>query len=213
MRRQSLIFVMFSGLLVGQMAFAGGTVGAPSRSVIGGDLVFTSSATGATQDEALFRAEAQAVRMITIECSVPHKETKIFNQSLASTQGRFQAQVSAGLSLNSCEEAQNATSERRKSLTSETLASEQSAYEKVLFGEKVLGKPVQASFNTQTEAQAEVTPALFTQLKKADYQFNPQFIASYQHYLSRKTDCREKVRYFIRQGDNAQADALMMQCR
>jgi hypothetical protein len=202
MLRKSLFFLTLSALFWARASWG---VEAQSRTVIGGDVVFTSSASGATQDEALFRAEAQAVRMITIECSIPHKETKIFNQSLTSSQGRFQARVSAGLPVNSCEEAQNATPERKKFLTSETLASEQSAYEKVLFGEKVIVKPVQA--------KAEVTPALFSQLKKADYQFNPQFIASYQRYLSDKTDCREKIRYFIRQGDNAQADALMMQCR
>jgi hypothetical protein len=202
MLRKSLFFLTLSALLWARLSSGADP---QSRTVIGGDVVFTSSASGATQDEALFRAEAQAVRMITIECSIPHKETKIFNQSLTSSQGRFQARVSAGLPVNSCEEAQNATPERKKFLTSETLASEQSAYEKVLFGEKVIVKPVQA--------KAEVTPALFSQLKKADYQFNPQFIASYQRYLSDKTDCREKIRYFIRQGDNAQADALMMQCR
>jgi len=193
MLRKSLFFLTLSALFWARASWG---VDAQSRAVIGGDLVFTSSASGATQDEALFRAEAQAVRMITIECSIPHRETKIFNQSLTNYQGRFQAHVSAGLPVNSCEEAQTATPERKKFLTSETLASEQSAYEKVLFGEKVIVKPV-----------------LFSQLKKADYQFNPQFTASYQRYLSDKTDCREKIRYFIRQGDNAQADALMMQCR
>jgi len=202
MLRKSLFFLTLSALFWARASWG---VDAQSRAVIGGDLVFTSSASGATQDEALFRAEAQAVRMITIECSIPHRETKIFNQSLTNYQGRFQAHVSAGLPVNSCEEAQNATLERKKLLTSETLASEQSAYEKVLFGEKVIVKPAQA--------KVEVTPALFSQLKKADYQFNPQFTASYQRYLSDKTDCREKIRYFIRQGDNAQADALMMQCR
>jgi len=202
MLSKSLFFLTLSALFWARASLGADT---QSRSVIGGDLVFTSSASGATQDEALFRAEAQAVRMITIECSIPHRETKIFNQSLTSSQGRFHAQVSAGLPVNSCEEAQNATAERKKLLTSETLASEQSAYEKVLFGEKVIVKPVQA--------KAEVTPALFSQLKKADYQFNSQFTASYQHYLSDKTDCREKIRYFIRQGDDARADALMMQCR
>jgi hypothetical protein len=202
MLRKSALFVTLSGLLLSQVSFAAGP---QTRAVMGGDLVFTSSATGATQDEALFRAEAQAVRMITIECSVPHRETKIFNQYLTPTQGRFQAQVSAGLPMSSCEEAQNASPGRKKVLTSETLASEQSAYEKLLFGEKVLVKA--------GHSNPEFTPSIFTQLRREDYQFNQPFMVSYQHYLSDQTDCREKVRYLIRQGDNAQADSLMMQCR
>jgi hypothetical protein len=206
MLRESFVFLSLTGFLLCQSALAAGS---QSRAVIGGDLVFTSSATGASQDEALFRAEAQAVRMITIECSVPHRETKIFNQVVTPiqgpTQGRFQAQVSAGLPMASCEEAQNASPAGKKLLTSETLAFEQSAYEKVLFGEKVLVK--------SGPAKVDYTPSLFTQLRRADYQFNQPFMVSYQRYLSDKTDCREKVRYLIRQGDNAQADSLMMQCR
>jgi hypothetical protein len=201
-RKLFFYFLVFAGMLVSRVSVADEN---HSRAVIGGDLVFTANATGATEEEALFKAEAQAVRMITIECSVPHRETKIFNQTLTVLQGRFKAEVSAGLPLNSCEEAQNASPETKKLLTSETLLSEQETYERILYGEKKFG-PAPAKYTT-------TSAPLFQQLRQADYRFHPQFMASYQHYLTAQTDCREEVRTLIRQGNTAQADALTLQCR
>jgi hypothetical protein len=188
------------GVLVG-IAFAG-CVGfnaqadeIKSRQVVGGDLIYSATSAGATEEEAVFKAESQAVRMIAIECSIPHRETKVFRFSVSESAGKYLAQVSAGLPLQSCDEARNATAERKIELTNSTLASSQRVYEQVLQGERKLGAQPQAA-----RAPAQAPAQWVSQPVRYVYLFSSQFLASYEHYLSAQVDRRERDRNSVRRG-------------
>jgi hypothetical protein len=187
----SLLFVLSAALSADETK---------SRQVIGGDLIYSANATGNSEEQAVFIAESQAVRMITIECSVPHREIKIFNFSVNPMGTKYVAQVSAGLPIESCEQARNAPADQKLELTNPTLAASQRVYEQILEGERNL-------YQQPTRAIAQNTQAQVTPVR---YAWTPP---GYDRYLNAQTNCREKIRNLIRRGDDAQASELAAQCR
>jgi hypothetical protein len=182
-------------VLAGVTGFAAHADELKSRQVVGGDLIYSATSAGPTEEEAVFKAESQAVRMIAIECSIPHRETKIFRFSVSESAGKYLAQVSAGLPLQSCDEARNATPERKNELTNATFASSQRVYEQVLEGERKLGvRAVRAPAQAATQTQWVSQPVRYV------YLFSSQFLAGYEHYLSAQVDRRERDRSSVRRG-------------
>jgi hypothetical protein len=162
-----------------------------SRQVVGGDLVFSAEALGKSQDEALFRAESQSVRMLTIECSIPHRDTKIFSQSVIPVGNVFQATVVAGLPLETCEKARSASPEQKQLLTNATLASAQRIYELMLEGEKIPQQPPTSVARVVNPQPASLAPVR--------YVFSQQFMTEYEKYLFHQVDRRESIRKSLTQ--------------
>jgi hypothetical protein len=160
-------------------------MGAEARQVIGGDLIYTASATGTTQNEAVFMAESQAVRMIMIECAIPHRDTKVFGYKLNPKGDKFVAEISIGLPMESCDEGRNASVSRKTELSNPLLLASQKVYEQALEGRTPAAKSQQAP--TQ-QAMPQVS----------DYRirvnYSPAFLQSYERYLNAKVDERERLR-------------------
>lgn len=152
-----------------------------SRQVQGGDLIYSATAVGATQEEAIFKAESQAVRMIVIECAIPHRDTKVFDFKLKNAGDKFVAQVSAGLTLEACAEGRNATEDKRTALTNPVLESGQHVYQQIL----ETGK-------TQPAKTVAVKPVEYPIYVQPVY--SQQFLQSYNRYLASQVDKREQAR-------------------
>jgi hypothetical protein len=171
-----------------------------SRQVIGGDLIYSATSTGNTEEQAIFKAESQAVRMIAIECSVPHRETKIFKFSVNPVGAKYVAQVSAGLDIEACEQARNAPNSRKEEFTNPTLAASQRVYEQFLEGERT---PAQ-----NTQPAKPILPVTWS--SPARFVWTPP---GYDRYLSEQVDCRERMRNLIRRNETSKASAPATQCR
>lgn len=180
-----MIFVLAMGLAAA--ANAGET---KARQVIGGDLIYTAQATGATQDEAVFKAESQAVRMIMIECAIPHRDTKVFDFAVNPVGGKFVARVSAGLPLESCEEGRSASGDQRAALSNPMLLASEQVYEQYLEGRTQLVK--------QLAPLAKPTPAQ-QQEYRVRVTYSKSFLRGYERYLNAKVDSREQLRAQLRQ--------------
>jgi hypothetical protein len=92
-----------------------------TRQVIGGDLVYTAQVSGRTEAEALVLAENRAAHYLSVECSVPPKEARVYLQKISRTEQRFEASVQIGVSLEDCEAARKAPAERKLSLANPAL--------------------------------------------------------------------------------------------
>jgi hypothetical protein len=160
-----------------------------SRQIIGGDLIYSTTALGWTQDEAVFKAESQAVRMIMIECAVPHRDTKIFEFTVNPRGDKFVAQISAGLPLESCEEGRHASADRKTELSNPMLTASQRIYEQYLQGRAQI---VQQKAPLTAPASEPVIHASYSQ----------GFLKSYDRYLASQVDRREQTRAALRQSGN-----------
>lgn len=110
-----------------------------SRQVIGGDLIHTAKATAQTQELALFKAEAEAICRLTIECGgFPHRDIVIYETHVDSDQSYFTATVQAGINFQSCEQGRKATQSVRTRLTNPDLVRRQQIYEELLTEEMKL---------------------------------------------------------------------------
>jgi hypothetical protein len=88
----------------------------PTRQVIGGDLLYTVQASGRTESEALNAAETRAVHYLSVECSVPPKEARVYHQQSEHTESGIRARVQVGVAIEDCEIARNAPLSRKKFL-------------------------------------------------------------------------------------------------
>lgn len=176
-----MIFALGFGVFLTSIA---GAEELKSRQVLGGDLIYTATSSGATQDEAVFKAESQAVRMIMIECAIPHRDTKVFSFSVKPQADKFVAQISAGLSLESCEEGKSASAERRGELSNPMLLASQKVYEQYLEGKAL--QNVQAPLAKPTPAQQQQYYVRVT--------YSQAFLKNYNRYLNAKVDQREALR-------------------
>lgn len=177
-------------VLVMGLAAAANAGETKARQVIGGDVIYSAQATGATQDEAVFKAESQAVRMIMIECAIPHRDTKVFDFAVNPRGGKFVASVSAGLPLESCEEGRRANAEQRATLSNPMLLASQKVYEESLEG-RVQPLKQQAPLAKPTPAQQQEYRVRVT--------YSKSFLQGYERYLNAKVDTREQLRAQMRQ--------------
>lgn len=123
-------------LLIGTTLLANEEI---SRQVIGGDLVYTGKSTAQTQELAIFKAEAEAVHGIIVECGgFPHRDIIIFETHVESDQGQVTAIVEVGLSFQSCEQGRNASQPTKTRLTNPDLARKQKIYEELVIKEMKL---------------------------------------------------------------------------
>ena len=99
-----------------------------SRQVTGGDVIYSAQASAVSERDALFQAEGQAVRMLSIECSVPPRTTKVFQQLVTLENGRFIARVQIGAPLADCETANRASIADKAQLANRELFTLQTAY-------------------------------------------------------------------------------------
>lgn len=166
-----------------------------ARQVLGGDLIYTAQATGATQDEAVFKAESQAVRMVMIECAIPHRDTKVFDFAVNPSGDKFVAKVSAGLPLESCEEGRSANAEQRAALSNPMLLASERVYEESLEGRAQLAKQ-QAPLAVPTRAQQ--------QQYRVRVIYSQAFLKGYERYLDAKVESREVLRAQLARGNSVQ---------
>ena len=182
-----MIFVLGLGVLLTNVA---GADELKSRRVLGGDLIYTANAKGVTQDEAVFKAESQAVRMIMIECAIPHRDTKVFSFAVNPQGDKFVAQISAGLPLESCEEGRQASAENKAALSNPMLLASQHVYEQYLEGRAPIAQ-APAPLRRSTPAQQQEYQVRVT--------YSQAFLKGYDRYLNLKIDQREQLRAQLRQ--------------
>ncbi len=109
-----------------------------SRRVINGTILHTAEARAPKEVEAVFRAEQESVRALIVECSIPHREIKVFDKKVWPSEKGYQAQIQSGITFEDCEEGKKARSkEERARLSSPRLVREQEIYLKLV--EKELG--------------------------------------------------------------------------
>lgn len=177
-----------------------------SRRVIGGDLLYSASSLAATEQDALFRAESQAVRMIAIECLVAPKGIKIFNQSVTPTPGKFRAAVTAGISIAECDQARRASEQGKARAAHPVLSATQAAYEQSLERADELARPRPQIIQRTVYIRA---PAV----EKPAFSFPRREPTESNARLEAQINCREQVRNLLRRGDSRRADQLMVNCR
>jgi hypothetical protein len=99
----------------------------PSRRIVDGVILHTGLATG-DPEEAIFKAEQQAIRAIILECSIPTRDLVVYDKGYKSGY----AVATVGIPVDSCEEAMKASPEKRKLLTNQPVLEDQARYMRML---------------------------------------------------------------------------------
>ena len=134
-----------------------------ARSVVNGDILYTGEAHGSTEAEAGFLAEAQAIRSVMGECSLAHKDIKVFDKAITRDpkSNGFLAKAVAGLSFESCDEAKTSDAKKRLRLTSPIIVEDQALYSAYL-----------KSTLTGRERAFDLRPYLEGRFKKIQHQLD-----------------------------------------
>jgi hypothetical protein len=147
-------FIILCSILISSYAMA------EEREVIGGDILYTASTVLNDEQVATFMAQQAAIRLLITECQYPHKDIKIFKNTMKQVDGYYTATAQAGLSFESCNEIKRAPISKRNGLISEEIVKNQLMYDAHL--KKMLGikdppsaKVVQAEKDLEKAAEAQ----------------------------------------------------------
>jgi hypothetical protein len=94
-----------------------------TRQVVGGDVLYSVQASARTESEALSLAERRAVHYLSVECSVPPKEARVYRQQISRSGSLVEADIQIGVSIEDCEAARNAPPARKLSFANTVLLS------------------------------------------------------------------------------------------
>jgi hypothetical protein len=107
----------------------------PARRVIGGDILHTAQGLGSTPEEALFKAQTEAVKSLSVECGIPHIATVVYKKEVFRQASSFVAEVQVGLPFDDCEAGKRGSPQARKRLSHPMLEKDLEAYNRSLRGE------------------------------------------------------------------------------
>jgi hypothetical protein len=115
------------------------------REVIGGDILYTSRGAGPSETAAVFVAQQGAIKSLMIECSIPHKEMKVWKTKTEPVPGKgFYATVQVGIASQFCDEGKKAnTPEAIAKLTNPETVKSQETYD--LYIQKMIGVKEEAA--------------------------------------------------------------------
>lgn len=165
-------FSLLTLALNAPQAFAGAEP-EPNRHIINGDLVYSAQASASAESEAVGQAEGRAAHYLSVECSVPPKESRIYRQLTTRTDGRFEASVDVGVSLEDCDKARAATSDLKAALTNQALAEMEKRY---------------------VRPEAAPAPRMAIAAAPVNFQFSRDQLLSHERSLDRRVAERERER-------------------
>jgi hypothetical protein len=117
-----------------------------TRQVVGGDILYTASAASDDSTAAAFLADQAAIHAVISECKLPSRDIKVFKKGLEATASGYRATSTAGISMESCDEARRARDPSK--LTSPQIAADQAAYDKHM--KKKLGLDKKPDFDLKS---------------------------------------------------------------
>jgi hypothetical protein len=98
------------------------------RSVVNGTIIYTGTARETNDTKALFIAEQEAIKLLLVECKLPHREMKVFKKNLGIAENIFVATVEVGITFEDCDEAKRASPELAKKISNPNVEADQEAY-------------------------------------------------------------------------------------
>jgi hypothetical protein len=102
-----------------------------TRQVLNGDVLYTAGASALTESGALFLAEGRAIHLLSVECSAPPREAKIYREAVERGPRAFVASVEVGAPIADCEALRRLAPSARKGRVNQALLFRGLQYERM----------------------------------------------------------------------------------
>jgi hypothetical protein len=127
---------------------------AAEREIEGGDILYTAKVHSEDAAAAQFLSQQAAIKSLITECSIPHREIKIFKTEVSDHGSYYTGESIAGLSFEDCQEGKRAKPEQKERLLNPEITKNQKLYEEYL-GEKLgVNRPVVKPVDHSKELKA-----------------------------------------------------------
>lgn len=81
------------------------SVHAEERHVVNGTILHTGEFKDSSEASAVFRAEALAIKAVILECSMAHREIRVYKRDIEKQGSEYVVKIQAGIPFSDCEEA------------------------------------------------------------------------------------------------------------